>query len=559
MSRFRCAWKALGWCTLRKRFWFISAILALISVWFGLKQWNDRVPIRIKQITWVAPTGSGWLYAIDLDNDGNGEVIVEASGHYWWLRIEGDKCVAEEMPVKHFTQINNTEMLKTALPVIQNGRLLLLRKRGKWVWQRVAENVNHALVTDLDGDSKWDDLIVLKLRPRCQIIWFEIDFEGYAHFRDAVSFPKPSHNNIWLWDRDQAVEIMNGNYTIWVWDGRLRGDKGSWILKREDLNGDGKDDLIRMKKEWQRSLVQIVANLSGQDEEVSLTLKKLWLRDQIHFGDLNGDGRKELLALGDFSYSPFLFRFWIEGRRWRWEQIRVGAEREFAGMIRVKNRDWFLLWNSDQGKLVAIWREKSGWKRKIWRFRVTRWSTLHRAMVKQDDKGWFLVMTRIQSLEQHPFWGRWLQIVERLRQNKVPVPPFLLPTKWDEFRQVWRWDEQKLSWKLEQLIHEDDWLLRIAKQVANSCYLDCVAAVDLDKDGVEEKLICDNHTGGCGYLAVKVGRLWKQWRIVPLWKEQHYNIVILEQKEKNWIVALDCVTRINGTIKRILRAWTLEK
>ncbi|MFA0735792.1 MAG: hypothetical protein OGMRLDGQ_002292, partial [Candidatus Fervidibacter sp.] len=207
-------------------------------------------------------------------------------------------------------------------------------------------------------------------------------------------------------------------------------------------------------------------------------------------------------------------------------------------------------------KSVAIWREKSGWKRKIWRFRVTRWSKLHYATVGQDDKGWFLVITRIQSLEQHPFWGRWLQIAERLRQNKVPVPPFLLPTMGEEFQQVWRWDEQKLSWKLEQPIHEDDWLLR---QPANFCYVDCVAAIDLDKDGVKEKLIYDSHVGGCGYLAVKVGRLWKRWRIVPLWEEQHYNIVILEQKEKNWIVALDCVTRINGTIKGILRAWTLEK
>jgi hypothetical protein len=311
-----------------------------------------------------------------------------------------------------------------------------------------------------------------------------------------------------------------------------------------------------MKKEWQRSLVQIVANLSGQDEEVSLTLKKLWFSN-FHFGDLDGDGQKELLVKGESGHSDFFFRFWIEGHQWKWEQIRIGKGGEqFAGMIHVKNRDWFLLWNSDQGKLVAIWREKSGWKRKIWRFRVTRWSKLHYATVGQDDKGWFLVITRIQSLEQHPFWGRWLQIAERLRQNKVPVPPFLLPTMGEEFQQVWRWDEQKLSWKLEQPIHEDDWLLR---QPANFCYVDCVAAIDLDKDGVKEKLIYDSHVGEYGYLAVKVGRLWKRWRIVPLWEEQHYNIVILEQKEKNWIVALDCVTRINGTIKGILRAWTLEK
>ena len=545
----------------RRWLWFIVTVLVLISGWIGLKWWNNQVPIRIKQITWVVPAGHGWLDGgdIDLDKDGNGEVIVESSEHCWWLRIEGDRWVAEEMPVKNLTGIDYAERLETALPVIQNGRLLLLRKRGQWVWQRVAENVKDAIVTDLDGDGKWDDLIVLKLHPRCQVIWFEVDFEGCAHFRDAVSFPKPSHNNIWLSDREQAVEVMNGNYTVWVWDGRLRGDKGSWILKREDLNGDGKDDLIRMKKEWQRSLVQIVANLSGQGEEVSLTSKKLWLRDQIHFGDLNGDGRKELLALGDFGYFPSLFRFWIKGHKWMWEQIRVGAGREFAGTIRVKNRDWLLLWNDNQGKLVALWREKSGWKRKTWRFRVTRWSTLHYPIVKQDDKGWFLVMTRIQSLYKHPFWERWLQIAERLRQNKVPVPPFLLPAMEERFHQVWRWDERKLFWKLEQPIHENDWLLRIAKQVANSCYLDCVAAIDLDKDGVDEKLIYDNHTGWCGYLAVKVGRLWKQWRIVPLWEKQHFPIVILEQKGRAWIVALDYETRVGGSIRRILRAWTLEK
>ncbi len=533
-----------------------------ISGWSGLKWWNDQVPIRIKQITWVAPAEGGWLhdFDFDLDNDGNGEVIVESSGHCWWLRIEGDKWVVEEMPVKHLTGVDNAENLEIALPVIQNGRLLLLRRRGQWVWQRVTENVKETLVTDLDGDGKWDDLIVLKLHPRCQVIWFEVDFEGCAHFRDAISFPKPSHSNIWLWDREQSVEVVNGNYTVWVWDGKLRGEKGSWILKREDLNGDGKDDLIRMKKEWQRSLVQIVANLSGQGEEVSLTLTKFSVGDSIHFGDLDGDGRKELLALGEFGYSNFLFRFWIEGRRWRWEQFRIGAgERIFVGTMRFKNRDWLLLWNSEQGKLVALWREESDWKQKTWQFRVTRWSTLHYPTVGQDDKGWFLVMTRFQSLEQHPFWGRWLQIAERLRQKKVPVPPFLLPAMEERFRQVWRWDERKLFWKLEQPIHEDDWLLRIAKQVANSCYLDCVAAIDLDKDGFEEKLIYDNHTRGCGYLAVKVGRLWKRWRIVPLWEKQHFPTVILEQKGRAWIVALDYETRISGSIGRILRAWTLEK
>lgn len=508
-----------------------------------------------------------------MDNDGNEEVIVESPRRCWWLRIEGDKWVAEEMPIKRLEhEVDNNKKLKIVLFVIQHGQLLLLRKRGQWMWQRIAENVENALVTDLDGDGKWDDLIMLKLHPRCQVIWFEVDSEGYAHFRGDISFPnpKPPRNNIWLENREQAVVVNiansgNGIYTVWVWDGRLKGDEGEWICWREDLNSDGKVDLIRMSKEHQKPL-KVVASLGGRGEEISLTITKFSWGEPFCFGDFDGDGWRELIVLAE-SYPTSLLRFWIEGGQQQSEQTRFRTERillhgvffgmneTFAGTIHVGDRDWLLFWNREQGKLIAFWREKSGWKRKTWRFRVTPWSTIYDARVEQDDKGWVLVAERIWSPEQHPFWRRWLQIVEKLRQNKVPVPLFLLPPREERFRQVWRWDERKLSWRLEQPVHEKD---RFLRQVGGYIY-DLVIPIDLNKDGQEEKLICEGHTGNWGYLAVKVGRLWKRWRIIPLWKEQHFPFVILNQREKTWVIGLDCVTRVGGITKRILKAWTLEK
>lgn len=542
----------------RKWVWLFAVVLALILGWGGLNWWNEQVPVRIKQIAWTIPKSGGELKqgSFDLDNDGNEEVIVWSEEHVWWLRIEGDMWLAEKMPLKSAEIYNpwESEKLKVALITLRNGQLWLLRKRGKWVWQRLVENVRYAVVTDLDNDGREDDLVVLKLHPKCQVLWFKVDADGIAHLLDTISLPKPAHNNIWLSDEllGQAVEVVNIDYTIWVEGKDLKNDKGLWTCSREDLDGDGRADFVRTSRDWRKPLT-VVANLSSQGKEVSTTLKKFSGIDTPFFGDLDGNGWKELLFM--FDLRGFLIRLWIEGQQWRWEQYRLGKEYWVSGTMRVGNRDWLLVWNKEKGRLIALWRERDGWKRKTWQFHMTPWSTLHDPRIERDDRNWILVMTRIWSPERHPFWRRWLPIAERVRQSKVPIPPFLIPLPMEErFRQVWRWDERKLSWKLEQPIHEDDLMLRKSGFRYGS-----VTPIDLDKDGQEEKLVYEDHVGGWGNLAVKLGRFWKRWQIYPLWDGQHFPFAILNQKEKSWVVALDCVTYVDGKTKRILRAWTLER
>jgi len=417
----------------------------------------------------------------------------------------------------------------------------------------------------LDGDNRKDDLVLLEHNSkRCQVVWFEIDSDGFDHFREAV--PLPKHHDCRLFTSIEAIEIdcLSSFHTVWVWDGKLKISEGRWTCLRGDLNGDGRVDFVRVNRDWRKPL-QVVANLSGQVKEVSLTLTKFSGVSYHFFGDLDGDGREELLLGRDElvvhkfvheSFPRLWIRIWIERGQWRWERYRLGLKMpDLVGMISVGNRDWLLFWDSERGELAAFWLEGNGWKRKSWRFPITPWSTLHNPEIERDEKGWILVMMRIWSPDRHPFWRRWMPIAERLRRI---IPPFLIPIPMEErFGQIWRWDERKLTWKLEQPIHEDDYLTQRALGYFDFRF---VEVVDLNKDGQVEKFIYDGH-GIDGHLAVKAGRLWKRWRIVPLWEDQHqhYPVVILRQRDKAWIVALDCMTCVGGETKRILKAWTLER
>lgn len=522
----------------RKRHWLWLLLLTLMA-WGGLEIWDATTPISLITLSWHAPKPlMGGLATYDLDGDGNEEIVTEDG---WLLQFHDNRIRAEKLPLQKGERTGWWgKIFKRAVLVDGLQGLWLLRWRKGWHRQKLAGRGTRFIVTDMDGDGQTNDIVVLVGR---EVRWFKVGLDGHARLQDALRLPTPVPQSAWLLSTGLkepaavSVWINRKAFIIWAWQGQLKKAEGEWHCGWLDVDNDGKTDLVRVSDKR----ITVTLSTKGQ-KEVTTTLpfspNALYL---FFFGDLNGDGVKELVGLDGIRHPV---RCWIEGGQWRWEKGMSEVGHYILGTLRVRQRDWLVVWEWRKPTITAVWRAKTGWQRKQWRLTVSQDTDVWRCQLKQERGNSLLFVDCGRLPEHHPFWRHWLAITRWLRRIRIPVP--VPQSRW--FVQVWRWDKEVETWQR----WEPPFWARWEKPI------------DLNGDGevewvgyealpfsvwLKSSVIPQDNLK----LALKVGRLRKRWRVVRLEKiKVPCPIAFLRQGRRTWIVLLDAKTR------RLVRAWALK-
>lgn len=440
----------------RKRRIVATVAMLIFAFVIALLCWDVTTPIPLKTAIWQAPKPiSNWWIICDLDGDGDEEVITEDGWHLWLKR---DQWQAEKVPLKKGETVHwSSGQVGNALLILGSRDLWLMVKRKGWQRQKLAERLRYpywdAKVTDLDGDGRWDDILILAKR---EVIWFKVTAKGQAIRQDALRLsryaPMPT---VLIWHK-AAMYVNGADVTIFAWQGRLRWVHGDWWCQWSDMNGDGKPDLVRVADHG-RKISALLAKGEGVNlptrsttatEEICLTLTNGLLHDsQYHLCDLDGDGRMEIWGK-DKQGHPV--RLWLEGMRWQQEQAPFQVKGYPFETMGMGKRDWLLFRSHAYGQpftiLTAIRYSKTRWQQKVWRFWMGR-SVMEMGFKFGREQGeWTLTAYYSWSPQEHPFWGQWLKVVDWLRQKGLPVPQ-----PWERyFVQVWQWDERRQDWRLTE-------------------------------------------------------------------------------------------------------------
>ena len=207
-------------------------------------------------------------------------------------------------------------------------------------------------IGDLNGDGR-DDVL---LRHREEGRWYYYPMNGRRSLADQRGFANLTPNQDWQFagigdlngdGRDDVLlrHRINGRWYYYPMNGR-RYSSGRGLaeisrdLDREfagigDLNGDGRDDVLlrgRSDRRWYYYPMNGRRSLASQRGLANLTLNQDWQFAGI--GDLNGDGRDDVLLRhrinGRWYYYPMNGRRYSSGRGLA--EISRDLDREFAGI-----------------------------------------------------------------------------------------------------------------------------------------------------------------------------------------------------------------------------------
>lgn len=187
--------------------------------------------------------------------------------------------------------------------------------------------------------------------------------------------------------------------------------------------------------------------------------------------------------------------------------------------VRIGDRDWIFFSSSPyipKGFVQAVYRTSKGWQQKVWKFKG------YIGGLWQDSDGVGVVISDEIWLSRNPAWD-WLRRVSlRLWDLGVPVLPYNLTRI-----EIWRWNQKRQNWQRE------------ARKLFNNLLLSpCLLITeDLNKDGLDELLILEDHMRIFGIFAFQTGRWWKRWQFLKLWEVVVSNST-LTADGREWLVTV---------------------
>lgn len=326
-------------------------------VWFRqgpVGQWTERV---LGDRDLPAPCHTA---VADLNGDGRPDLVVAVLGSLWptndrvgrvvWLENQGDGRFVTRPLLDDLRRVSDVQVgdlngdgrpdLVVAEFGYDCGRVLWLENRGDGRFR------DHALVTaagpihvplaDYDGDGDLD--IVALISQEDEEVW-AFENLGSGQFRRRVLFSNPNFDfgsaGVTLADLDRDgkpdlllaagdnLEIRYPHPQKWhgcVWlrntgDWKFEAKRigtlgGTYAAAAGDLNGDGHTDvvLVSMFNDWRRPGAASVVWLEN-DGRQNFTPRRVADRPThlatVAVGDLNGDGRADIVAGGLHLQEPF--------------------------------------------------------------------------------------------------------------------------------------------------------------------------------------------------------------------------------------------------------------
>lgn len=511
-----------------KRRWLLAATAIVFAVLVALDLWDVMTPIPLVGIVWTAPKPITESVVCDLDSDNRDELVIKAD-RWWRLSIVDGQWHYEPISIPagwsiaFFShEIANRVLLLHDL----RGWLWALHYREGWHWQRLVpfSLLSSGEFGDWDRDGQEDDLLVIH-DPNGPVWWFEFQTDGRAVLRDKLTLQKRSY--LFLSD-------------IEVWKGKLRV-----IRQRQDydfvstyplpdMDGDDEEEIVRIVRTEPFEL-ELTASRTNKSQRLKVPmewLENLARRSHELLSDLDGDGRKELLLLGQWHKRIFLMLLHYDGISWRHEIVPFPIEDD--------DPDFVSLWVMQVGKSERvitngdqmIWHDGKRWRQRKWRFQETP------DHLWQDSDGWRLAIFCYRWLDDYPLWRALRRWCLRIRDWGLPIP---IPPGAIHWTEVWRWDEKGFDWRWEgnfplggypDLNYGDRFL-------------------DLNGDGRKEALIVEEHSLTFATLAVKVGRWRKRWKAVHLWGNEPYDRTLHQLRDGKciWIVSVK---------RKHVQAWTVK-
>ncbi|MCU6793379.1 FG-GAP-like repeat-containing protein [Paenibacillus sp. WQ 127069] len=239
------------------------------SVWFKDVNGDGKVDLISRGLP--GHENAGWVYVAMSNGTGypdwtwsSGGRVLDDKGQFWFEDVNGDGKV---------------DMIAQGQPGQYNAG---------WVYVSLSTGTGFQGWTWNSGVRMLDDN---------SIAWFK-DVNGDGKV-DMISRGLPGSGNAgWLY-----VSISTGEgFPWWTWNSgsKMLNDKDSvWF---EDMNGDGKSDLIKIGQSGGSNAGWVYSSLSNGEGFPIWTWdskgKKLDDNGLFGFGDINGDGRADLISTG---------------------------------------------------------------------------------------------------------------------------------------------------------------------------------------------------------------------------------------------------------------------
>ena len=256
------------------------------------------------------------IRTIDIDNDGDMDIVTAGSGLKWYENVDNFQTIQEAKQISDygfydFLRIididNDNDMDVIASLTYESGKIELYRNldgKGNFGESEIIHSIERQydtrllpfILNDVDFDGDFD--VIFLNRVNDEIAWCE-NTNGLGSFSDKINIPI---------EAEDLYRIYNG-----------------------DLDGDGDDDLI----------TESFGNISWYeklDEDENFGVKQSIVDDHsanfnydhdgnIAIADLNSDGRIDLVYNHSYNYNGNSYVAWLENKG-------IGKN-EIRGFVRV--------------------------------------------------------------------------------------------------------------------------------------------------------------------------------------------------------------------------------
>ncbi len=334
--------------------WLIGILGCLILVvtplpfLFWRKRHIPTEPFPIHTVTWQeVGTICG---VVDLNADGNDELLVQdKSGRWWWVQWGEKKQQRELLPVpakaKPFWFQEAWQDRRPEVLIFMSGNQSVVITRshngwGKHVAKQVLKPTKTAL-TDLDSDGHLNDALLVDGR---HLLWLKRSRDGTLYRKDRLTLPNPfvkvdayQTDGWWRCWVSRRHFTLEGERLKW-----LTGDKVYFYWTKADIDGDGQIDRVewwetlrfkRLKKVGvvEETEVQVWLSKVHQPSSFTVPMTMAFLRPPL-VCDLDGDGKAEIVAMVP-DQSKFIQRLTC----WRYDPLKKRWSQQSTQPMRVKS------------------------------------------------------------------------------------------------------------------------------------------------------------------------------------------------------------------------------